>query len=131
MESNLCADVVRSSHRPQAWRCAPPPSAAKGLTSPHRTNIWPPSLRWRALSKGLLIEQRHQEPKHLLEHNPDVPIPRGRHSVMLREFGSFSRSKTHGRMRAMAHPRKSRERGSTDGAVSEGSFDEPRSTDPI
>jgi len=50
---------------------------------------------------------------------------------MLREFGSFSRSKTHGRMRAMAHPRKSRERGSTDGAVSEGSFDEPRSTDPI
>ncbi len=31
----------------------------------------------------------------------------------------------------MAHPRKSRERGSTDGAVSGGSVDEGPSTDPI
>jgi excisionase family DNA binding protein len=31
----------------------------------------------------------------------------------------------------MAHSRKSRERGSTDGAVSGGSFDEAPSTDPI
>jgi excisionase family DNA binding protein len=52
--------------------------------------------------------------------------------VIHREFGPFSRSIQHAwHNAAMAHPRKSRECGSTDGALSGGRLDEPPSTEPI
>ena len=50
---------------------------------------------------------------------------------MQRRFGPFIRSNTHGTVRAMAHPRKSREHNSTNGAVSGGRSDRDTSADSI
>ena len=67
--------------------------------------------------------------QHFL-NNPSVPIGKG-HSVLQRKFRLFIRSGTYGTMRAMAHPRKSHEHDSTNGAVPGGRSDKDASEKEI
>ena len=87
------------------------------------------SHRYGAIRDAL--RERHRPKTYSTSwNNPSVPIGKG-HSVLQRRFRLFIRSGTYGTMRAMAHPRKSHEHDSTNGAVPGGRSDKDASEKEI